>query len=53
MGNHMVHLAVERTEYNDEMLLPWWLPSIIYYMFWDTTGDIRAKILKSEHVLFP
>ena len=44
MGNHMVHLAVERTEYNDELLLPWWLHSIIYYIFWDTTGDIGAKM---------
>ena len=40
IGNHLVHLSVERTEYNDETLLPRWVPMRIYYLYWDVIGDV-------------
>ena len=40
VGNHLVHLSVEKCEYTDVDLLPWWVPIPYYYFWWDIVGDV-------------
>lgn len=39
VGNHLVYLSLEKCEYTDEDLLPWWVP-IPYYFAWDIVMDV-------------
>ena len=39
IGNHLVHLSVERLG-SEVILLPRWVPMRIYYLYWDVIGDV-------------
>ena len=43
VGNHLVYLSLEKCEYTDEDLLPWWVP-IPYYFAWDIVMDVGQRM---------